>query len=683
MCDQDLDGSHIKGLVINFFHKYWPHLLKNHDFIGQFCTPLMKVSGIRALDSEEVLDGGKDKGEDTGKGRGKGKGKGKSLSFYSMAEFEEWRAKRALAATDRDGDTSADSFKIKYYKGLGTSTSAEGKEYFAQLDRHSMGFTPATRTDDAIDLAFNKSRSEDRKAWIVDKYDPKSFVDPRHDRISYEDFIDTELVQFSHWDNVRSIPSVVDGLKPSQRKVLYSCFKRKLKEDIKVVQLGGYVAEQTAYHHGDRALYGTIVNMAQDFVGANNVPLLEASGQFGTRAVGGKDFASPRYIFTRLTRAARLLFPEVDDELLESQEEDGLIVEPKVYVPVIPTLLLNGCSGIGTGWSSFVPSHRPTLLVDHVAGLVRGGGPQMAADVERDLGPLRPWMAGFQGPVLGEAPSYTLQGICQRLSKTTVEITELPAGRWTADYKEHLFRMIERGLIKNFTEHHTSDHVRFLVVGKEKALDKMSASKGGLHRAFVLDRPMTLTNMHAFDRAGRIRRYESPREVMEEHFEARLELYHTRRTLLMQKATYDEALCRNRAHFIGKLQAGELDIAGQGSKSREDVTAALRDAGLESHEELQALAGSYNHTSRDVTASGAKSGKGFDYLLDMPFQSLTAERAADLLDRSQRARVVLEDITHATAEDLWMRDLDALRPTLEKVEGRIKPPAMRKKGKAK
>ena len=155
-------------------------------------------------------------------------------------------------------------------------------------------------------------------------------------------FVNKELILFSRADLLRSIPSVVDGFKPSQRKVLFSCFKRKLRQDIKVAQLSGYVSEHSAYHHGEASLASTIVGLAQDFVGSNNVNLLVPSGQFGTRLQGGKDHASPRYIFTRLAPICRTVFPECDDALLEYLNEDGQVIEPEHYLPIIPLVLVNG-----------------------------------------------------------------------------------------------------------------------------------------------------------------------------------------------------------------------------------------------------------------------------------------------------------------------------------------------------
>lgn len=133
-----------------------------------------------------------------------------------------------------------------------------------------------------IDMAFNKKKADERKDWLKN-FQVGTFMDHSVSKICYEDFIHKELILFSMADNIRSIPSIVDGFKPGLRKILFACFKRKLKDEIKVAQLAGYIAEHSAYHHGDASLCASIIGMAQDFVGSNNINLLVPSGQFGTR----------------------------------------------------------------------------------------------------------------------------------------------------------------------------------------------------------------------------------------------------------------------------------------------------------------------------------------------------------------------------------------------------------------
>ena len=193
-----------------------------------------------------------------------------------MPEYENWK----LVNNEGKG------WAIKYYKGLGTSTAKEAKEYFATIELHRKTFCWESDGDgDLIDMSFSKKRVEDRKKWLSE-YEEGTFLDQSGDTVRFDEFINKELILFSLADLMRSIPSAIDGFKPSQRKVMFSCFKRKLKSDIKVAQLSGYVSEHSAYHHGEASLASTIVNLAQDFVGTNNINLLVPSGQFGTPLQG-------------------------------------------------------------------------------------------------------------------------------------------------------------------------------------------------------------------------------------------------------------------------------------------------------------------------------------------------------------------------------------------------------------
>jgi DNA topoisomerase-2 len=408
MADQDHDGSHIKGLVLNFLHHFWPSLLNIPGFVREFITPIVKVN----------------------------KGK-ESQSFFTFPEYRSWR--------ERIQSSSAPSgWAIKYYKGLGTSTSAEAKEYFSKISRHQLDFAmdepgeTGFDANDLIDLAFSKKRADDRKEWLR-KFEPGTFVNYDVDQMLVSDFIHKELILFSMADNVRSIPNAIDGFKPAQRKVLFSCFKRNLKADIKVAQLAGYVSEHSSYHHGEASLTATIVGMAQTFVGSNNINLLVPSGQFGTRLMGGKDAASPRYIFTRLAPIARAIFHPDDDALLEYLDDDGQSIEPSFYVPIIPMALVNGAEGIGTGWSTSIPNYSPRKIISALRARILGEALPGDAFV--------PWYRGFRGSINAKdasstATQFIVTGVASTNAKDSLVVTELPIGRWTQDYKQMLIAMI-------------------------------------------------------------------------------------------------------------------------------------------------------------------------------------------------------------------------------------------------
>lgn len=246
LCDQDVDGFHIKGLIINMFHTFWPKLLERKGFVTYMNTPIVK-----ATKGKEVI------------------------SFYNLSSYEHWK--------EENDKKNIKGWYIKYYKGLGTSDSKEAKEYFVDIKGSLIGYDGSdVKTSKAnIELAFSKELADRRKKWLMD-YNKDNILDSDAKTVSVSDFVNKELIHFSNEDNMRSIPSLVDGFKPSQRKILFGAFLRGLeKEQIKVAQLAGFVSDRSAYHHGEASLMGAIIGMAQNFVGSNNINILEPKGQFG------------------------------------------------------------------------------------------------------------------------------------------------------------------------------------------------------------------------------------------------------------------------------------------------------------------------------------------------------------------------------------------------------------------
>jgi DNA topoisomerase-2 len=491
MTDQDHDGSHIKGLLINFFHHFWPSLLKIDGFLQQFITPIVKCTRSAG-----------------------GNNNSQQISFYTIPEYKQWR----------EVNEEGRGWKIKYYKGLGTSTAAEAKEYFSDLATHQLNFQWDENASDVIDMAFAKKRVEDRKLWLY-AMEPGVHIDYKVEHITYDNFVNRELILFSHADNERSIAHFMDGLKPSQRKVLFACFKRNLKQEIKVAQLAGYVSEHSAYHHGEQSLTQTIIGMAQNFVGSNNINLLSPCGQFGTRLMGGKDAASPRYVFTKLEAITRYIFHPDDDALLEYLEDDGQSIEPEYYVPIIPMVLVNGSEGIGTGWSSSIPTYNPREIIVNIKRMIRDEEPI----------DMKPWFRGFVGEVQ-EKPgttNFTVTGNVEVVDEKTVIISELPIGKWTTDYKQFLETVLVGNtahnhhpttntddgdnngsshtmipFVKDFKENHTDTTVLFTVNCVPERLSEFNKDKLSLVKKFKLDTSVSTTNMHLFDLASHIRKHD-------------------------------------------------------------------------------------------------------------------------------------------------------------------------------
>ena len=672
MTDQDHDGSHIKGLLINMMHHWWPSLCKMNGFMKEFVTPIVKVTPMTT------------------------RGGGEATEFFTMVEYEQWKR----AHDDGKG------FKVKYYKGLGTSTAKEARDYFSNVEKHRIDFKWTSDADgEFIDMAFNKKRADDRKEWI-NAYEDGVCVDHRIKQLGYGDFVNKELVQFSKYDVMRSIPSVVDGLKPGQRKVLFCAFKRNLRSDIKVAQFIGYVSEQSAYHHGEQSLESTIVGMAQDFVGSNNINLLFPSGQFGTRLQGGKDAASGRYIYTRLCNHTRKIFSPSDDALLAYQTEEGQRIEPKWYCPIIPTVLVNGADGIGTGWSTSVPAYDPRDVIDNLRGLLRG----------RPLRDMAPAYRGFTGSVESNGKGgFEFTGKINVTADGTIEITELPVKTWTQNYKECLLEMLEdyqkvleknkaaagkaKGgkktaapkpkpkkkpkhsenvtpndsdaderaaaavnpsgvLLKDVKEYHTEHFVNFKIELSSENLAK--AESLGLEKVFKLKSTVGTSNMVLFDPNGKIRKYETALEVVEEFAALRIELYGKRKNYLVSKLQREIEIIANRVKFILLVVKGELQF--QGKKSVELVK-ELKLRGIKSMQEIESefkIHGVPENPSAD--GDDHESAKdpyksGFDYLLGMSMWNLTQEKVDSLTSELRAKQEELVVLKETAPEQMWDDDL--------------------------
>lgn len=561
-----------------------------------------------------------------------------------MPEFEEWQK------LTPDWNT----WKVKYYKGLGTSTSKEAKEYFSDMNRHCIKFEYSGSRDDlAIQLAFNKRLVEDRKDWLtkfmenrMNQTDNTYLYQKDTKKINYSEFVNKELVLFSNLDNERSIPCLVDGFKPGQRKVLFACFKRNLQKEIKVVQLAGSVAELSAYHHGEQSLMSTIINLAQNFVGSNNLNLLQPIGQFGTRLHGGKDAASPRYIFTNLNVLTRFLFNPKDDPIFDYINDDGQFVEPEYYCPILPMVLVNGAEGIGTGWAVKIPNFNVKEIIENLIRILN----------DKDPVPMRPYYKNFKGSiesidetrffVNGEvAIVFDENETSRNKSDYTIEISELPIGVWTQAYKESVLEFYLHGnetngksvqfnpLISDYKEYHTDCTVRFIVKMSSKQYQH-AMDQGGLHKFFKLQKTISLNNMVLFDSKGCLKRYESPIEILKEFYQVRLGFYAKRKEYLENMLGAESAKLNNIARFILEKIEGKIKVE---NLKKNDIIKLLAQKGYQSDpvrkwkEKITKEKG-YLHESSSQTTEQNETDlsetdtQDFNYLLSMPIWNLTLEK---------------------------------------------------------
>lgn len=621
MTDQDHDGSHIKGLLINFLQVQFPSLLKLPEFLIEFITPIVKVY------------------------KGDSRRPTRSKAFYTMPEYIAWK----------EAHRHERGWEHKYYKGLGTSSTEESQEYFNDLDRHHKDFdVMQDGEEEVIELAFSKKKADERKEWLKN-FVPGTFFDYSVRKITYTDFVNKELILFSMADNIRSIPSVIDGFKPTQRKVLYTCFRRNIKKDMKVVELAGLVSGLTAYQHGDVSLQQTIVGLAQSFVGSNNVNCLEPAGQFGTRLQGGEDAASARYIYTRLSPLARKLFHASDEPLLRYNTDDDHQIEPEVYVPVVPLLLINGADGIGTGWSTSIPNHDPEEIVDNLKRRLNG----------EEFKEMTPWYRGFKGKTtkIGE-DKYKFSGLANQINDHEVEITELPVRVWTQKFKERLEEVIKAekapSFIKDYKDYNTHKDVHFVIQMEDKYMK--AAIEEGFEEKFKLSTTQSTTNMVAFNTMGKIERYGSVNDILEEFYKHRLKYYTLRKDWMLKDLNHELKRYTNQARFIKMIMDGKLVIS---RKKKSLLIAELKKLNFDAFPkkedaskagELEAMVANEDEDEQDVDLAADAS--AYDYLLGMALWSLTQERVEKLERQIGDKEEEINSLLEKSNKDLWLADLD-------------------------
>jgi DNA topoisomerase-2 len=571
MTDQDFDGAHIRGLLINVFHELWHELITLKGFITYMATPIVKATRNT-----------------------------KTLSFYTQYEYEQWKKTNP-------------NWKIKYYKGLGTSTRDEAKEYFKAMNVVEYEYIDK-KDDESIELAFNKSMADQRKEWLK-LHDESNIVVNTSNKVRYEDFVNKDLIHFSNYNLERSIPNMMDGLKTSQRKILFSAFKRNLKAEIRVAQFAGYVSEHSGYHHGEASLNDTIVGMAQDFVGSNNVSWFVPQGQFGTRLQGGKDSASPRYIHTYLQPNISQLIPKEDFDSLDYRDDDGLLVEPYWYCPILPMLLINGARGIGTGYSTFIPPCNPHKILEGLRKFLKN---QISLkDIE-----LKPYYKNFKGII---SDDLSIKGLWT-ISKDIMEITELPIEVWTNDYKEYLCNLEQQGTIKEFFDSSTDTiiNIKIKLTGNPDHLKILEKS---------LEYKLKLTNMHAFNSKCVIQKYNTFHEILEEFVSMRFQMYEKRKELqlknMREKIPYHENVVR----FI-KQQVLDKPIPDLRRKSIDDCIELLRkDKFIEINE-------------------------SYDYLLNLPYKSISLTNMNKHISDLESLIKEIQKLECLSKEELWYNDLE-------------------------
>jgi DNA gyrase/topoisomerase IV subunit B len=573
------DGNHIKGLIINTFDVLFPTLIKRkEEFISAMLTPIITV-----------------------------KEKNKIKSF-----FDEYEANDYIITNNVSN--------VKYYKGLGTSNDNDIKENFG---KKIITLEYDKNADKNLNKAFNSKKgfSDDRKEWIM-QYD-KKYIDYTNDNFHISKFIDEELIRFSIADNKRSLPHVIDGLKESQRKILYATFLKNLKysgSSMKVAQLGAFAAEKTNYAHGENSLFETIIKMAQNFTGSNNINLLFPDGQLGSRVSNGDDAASPRYIFTKFNKLTELIYNRLDEPLYIQKIEDGDKVEFENYCPILPMLLVNGAIGIGTGFSCNIPCYNPLDIINYIQIWIKNKSLKNQSE-------LIPWYHNFKGTIkMIDDNKFETYGIKEEINKTCIKITEIPIGVSIDSFKEKLDDALEKKIITSYQNHSTTDEPSFII--------KYSTMSPALQKILELKSCLSTSNMTCFDINNKIKKYDSINEIIEEFCIVRLNYYLKRKEYLLKQYEQELLLNSNKYRFINAIINDEINIY------KKTETESIKILETNKFDKIN-----------------DNSSNGYNYLLNMFIKSFTKDRLDELKKMIDSLKKHIKELKVLTPEQLWENDL--------------------------
>lgn len=686
------DGSHIKGLIMNFIHSFWPSLAKYEGFIQCLATPVLKIT------------------------KGSGKKNVKTESFYSLSEFEKWKA---------ENNNGKGWNKPKYYKGLATSKPEEAQECFTDLeeklisyiwpvdngksgksvsksksdekdkskksefideesDMVSDNYKPKSTDicEDAITLAFDKKRADDRKLWL-NTFDPNAYIDNTEKRITFSDFIHREFIAFSMEDNVRSIPNIMDGYKPSQRKVYYgSILENIYKKEIRVAQLSASISKNTVYHHGEASLNSTIIGMAQNFVGSNNINLLMPNGGFGSRLQGGKDAGSERYLNTQLDELGKKIFIEEDFDILQHQMEEGLKIEPVFYVPILPMILVNGSIGIGTGYSTTIQPCNPRDIWNNLKRILDGQKPFA----------MKPWFRHFTGIIEKINPNeFVSRAKYEIINDDTIHITDLPIGIWTENYRAFLNNLLDGGngkpikkgkdeptttakatratkaansrkarnaknakksrtakvaksntigsCIKTYIDNCTDIRIDIQIIFHPGKLNSLIKS-GKLEKGLKLVTSLSNKNMHLFNEHGKIKKYDSYGAILKNYSIVRLELYQTRKDFLLGKWRHEMDILQWKMKFLEFVIQGKIIIfENKKPRKKTEVMATIEKLGF----------------PKFITTGDKPS---YEYITNTGLFHLTEEDLENLRKQLENKQEQIETLESKSPSQLWTEELD-------------------------
>ena len=435
------------------------------------------------------------------------------------------------------------------------------------------------------------------------------------------EFLSSEYKEFAMYViEGRAIPSVIDGFKPTQRKIIHisnQTWKTGSEKTLKVFQLSGKVASDCYYHHGDASLSNAIITMAQRF--KNNAPLLEEDGQFGS--LRSPQAGAPRYIGTKLSENFKLIYK--DFELLEYKEEEGESIEPKYFLPIVPAVLLNGSSGIAVGFASNVLNRDIKSIIDACVKVLAGKEP----------GEVKPSLNGFNGEFIQDKENnkrWIIRGKYDKVNTTTVKITELPPSMTYEKYEDILDKLVDDKVIVTYDDN-CKDNIDYTIKFTRSDLDKLDEDK--LIKLLKLEESSTEI-FSTLDEFGKLMIFENTSDIIKYFVNFRLKYYHKRKQFLLDKMNRELKILSNRGRFIKAIIDGKLKV---NNVSKSIIIEGIEAMGLD------------------------KIDDSYDYLLRMPIYSLTKEMYDKLKEDFTIKKEEIKTLEATDPKDMYILDLTELK----------------------
>jgi DNA topoisomerase-2 len=438
-------------------------------------------------------------------------------------------------------------------------------------------------------------------------------------------FLSQEYKEFALYSiEGRAIPSVIDGFKPTQRKVIHvasDVWKTGGEKAIKVFQLSGKVASDAFYHHGDMSLSNAIINLAQKF--KNNAPLLEEDGQFGS--LRSPQAGAPRYIGTKLSPYFKLIYKDFD--LLNYKEEEGEEIEPYFFLPIIPTVLINGGSGIAVGFASNILNRDVKEIIEACQKLLLG----------KNITIIKPHLNGFLGEYIQDSENpkrWIIRGKFQRINTSTIKITELPPSLTYEKYEEILDKLVENKNIVSYDDN-CKDNIDYTIKFTRSDLEKLDDEK--LVKLLKLEESET-ENFTTLDENGKLKIFERVDDIIRYFVQFRLEYYQKRKDFMLNKMQHDLKVLGNRGKFIKLILDGKVEV---NNKLKGEIIYQIESFGLD------------------------KIDGDYDYLLRMPIYSLTREMFEKLKEDFKLKKEEIEKLKLVDPKDVYLEDLSELKKKIK------------------